>query len=170
MKMEKKDKEAFERNVKKLEYILKHPQVNTVLTAKKKDLAKKAFATMKVDLQNLEEGSEVKGKDKSLVKECLNTILSCTINLPITPILRDLGYEFGLLAFNWNKAFAKRDDIVTTCRDIKAITEGVMSLKQLVDVAKALIAEMKRIKLYAPPAFELNKAYLKTLLVEEKKK
>jgi len=169
MKMEKKDKEAFERNVKKLEYILKHPQVNTVLTSKKKDLAKKAFATMKVDLQNKEEGTEVNGKDKSIVKECLNTILSCTINLPITPILRDLGYEFGLLAFNWNKAFAKRDDIVAVCRDIKAITEGVMSFKQLVDVAKALIAEMKKIKLYAPPAFELNKAYLKTL-VEEKKK
>jgi len=169
MKMEEKDKKAFDRNVKKLEYVIGHPQVNTVLTPKKKDLLKKAFATMKVDLQNLEEGSEVKGKDKSIVKECLNTILSCTINLPITPILRDLGFEFGLLAFNWNKAFAKRDDIVFACRDIKAITEGIMSFKQLVDVAKALIAEMKRIKLYAPPAFELNKAYLKTL-VEEKKK
>lgn len=170
MKMEKKDKEAFERNVKKLEYILGHPQVNTVLTSKKKDLLKKAFATMKVDLQSLEEGAEVKGKDKSTVKECLNAILSCTINLSITPILRDLGYEFGLLAFNWNKAFAKRDDIITACRDIKAITEGVISFKHLVEISKALLAEMKRIKLFAPPAFELNKAYLKTLVEENKKK
>lgn len=170
MKMEKKDKKAFERNTKKLEYILGHPQVNTILTSKKKDLLKKAFAIMKVDLQSKEEGTEVKGKEKSIVKECLNMILSCTINLPITPILRDLGYEFGLLAFNWNKAFAKRDDIGIVCRDIKAITEGVMSLKHLVDISKVLLQELKKIKLSAPPAFELNKAYLKTLLEENKEK
>ena len=170
MKMEEKDKKAFERNVKKIEYILGYPQVNTVLSPKKKDLLKQAFAIMKVDLENKEEGAEVKGKDKSIVKECLNTILSCTINLPITPILRDLGFEFGLLAFNWNKAFAKRDDIVLTCRDIKAITEGIMSFKHLVDTSKALLQELKRIKLYAPPAFELNKAYLKATLEENKKK
>ncbi len=170
MKMEEKDKKEFERNVKKLEYILNHPQVNTVLTPKKKDLCKKAFAIMKVDLQNKEEGAEAKGNEKSIVKECLNAILSCAINLPITPILRDLGYEFGRLAWNWNKAFANRDDIIAVCRDTKSIIEGVLSLKQIVDVAKALMNQLKEFKKFAPPAFELSKAYLRTFLPKEEKK
>lgn len=170
MKMKEKDKKAYERNVKKLEYILKHPQVNTVLTAKKKDLLNKAFAIMKVDMESKQEGAEARGEEKSVVKECLNIILSCAINLPITPILRDLGCEFGLLAFNWNKAFAKRDDITATCRDVKSIIEGILSLKQVVEVSKVLLKELKEMKRFAPPVFQLSRAYLKSLLPKEEKK
>ena len=169
MQMTKIDKEQFERNVKKLEYILNHPQVNTVLTLKRKDLFKKAFAIMKVDLEQKEEDATIRGEEKSIVKECLNIALSCAINLPITPILRDLGKEFGLLAFNWNK-IAKRDDILITSRDVKAVIEGVLSLKQVIEVSKVLMKKLEELKTFAPPVVELSKAYLKTLLEKEEKK
>lgn len=167
--MEDKDKQAFERNTKKLDYILGHQEVNRILSPKRKEIVRKAVDLMRETI-NLEEEKEAKGKDKSRVKEALNIVLSTAINQPITPILKDLAYELGLLSFNWNKTYGRREDIKQACLDIKALTEGLLSLNQIVSISKYLLQEVKNIKQYSPPVFDLSKAYLKSLLDKEEVK
>lgn len=164
--MDKKDKKAYKRNKEKLKYILNHRELNTVLSQRNQSVVKKAFEILQKQMDRLSLGRKVieaTGGEKSQVKEALNLLQSIIINAPLKPILKDLAIEFGLLAFNWNKVFGKRPDIAQTAVDAKSIVEGSMSLMQATKMIKTLMARVESINHFSPPAFELSKAYLKTL-------
>lgn len=161
--MKKEDKKAFERNVKKLEYILGHRDLNAILSRDRQKVVKCAFELMKRQLDSEKFDKEASGKEKSTVKEALNTLLPVVINQPMRPILRDLGLEFGLLAFNWNKAFGKRPDIADVAVTIKNVVERTLSLMEAIDIIKGLTNRVQDMERFSPPAFELSKHYLKSL-------
>jgi len=164
--MDKKDKEGYQRNKKKLKYILNHQELNAVLSKQSQSVVKRAFEVLQGQMNKLSAGRktiEATGQEKSQVKEALNLLLSTVINAPLRPILKDLAIEFGLLAFNWNKAFGKRPDIAQTAVDAKTIVEGSMSLIQATKIIKTLMARVENINHFSPPALELSKAYIKTL-------
>lgn len=165
--MKKEDKKAFERNVKKLEYILGHRDLDAILSRDRQKVVKCAFELMKRQLGSLTVKDpvpfQVNGKQKSTVKEALNTLLPVVINQPMRPILKDLGLEFGLLAFNWNKAFGKRPDIADVAVTIKNVVEKTLSLMEAIDIIKGLTNRVRDMERFSPPAFELSKHYLKSL-------
>lgn len=161
--MKKEDKKAFERNTKKLKYILGHPELKMFLTRRQQKLVKCAFQLMQKQLSLDALDTEASGKDKSMVKEALNNLLRIVINRPMKPILRDLGLEFGLLAFNWNKALGKREDIASVVLTIKNTVEGTLSLTQAINIIKEFTEKLKNMQRFSPPAFELSRAYLKSL-------
>jgi len=163
---EEKNKKAYERNKKKLEYILGHKDLNMILGRKQQEIVKKGFAVMRKGMDDKAAEKQLvpaTGKEKSQVKEALNLVLNRVINAPIIPILRDLALEFRLLAFNWNKSFGKRPDIVQVAQNITAITQGNLSLVQSINIIKSLTERLRNVQRFTPPAFELSKAYLETL-------
>jgi len=167
--MKKEDKKAFERNVEKLEYILGHRDLNAILSRDRQKVVKCAFELMKRQLDSEKFDKEASGKEKSTVKEALNTLLPVVINQPMRPILRDLGLEFGLLAFNWNEAFGKRPDITGIVVTIKNVVERTLSLMEAIDIIKGLTNRVRDMERFSPPAFELSKHYLKSLEKQEVK-
>jgi len=161
--MKEEDKKAFERNTKKLEYILGHQDLNTILSKDGQNVIKCAFELMKKQLTSEKFDKEATGKEKSTVKEALNMLLSITINQPMKPILKDLGIEFGLLAFNWNKVYGKRPDITSTVISIDNVVRGTLSLTESINIIKRLAQKLKEMEKFSPPAFELSRHYLKSL-------
>jgi len=174
---EKKNKKAYERNKKKLEYILGHKDLNTILGRKQQEVVKKGFAVMRKGMDDKAAEKQLvlaTGKEKSQVKEALNLMLNIVINDPITPILGDLAFEFGLLAFNWNKTFGKRPDIEQVAKNIRAVASGSLSLVQSINIIKSLTERLKSRERFTLPAFELSRHYLlafqkKEVKVEDKK-
>jgi len=161
-KMKEEDKKAFNQNVKALKYILTHKELDTILSPGQQKVVKEAFKIQHKQLASNVFDKEATGKEKSTVKEALNIILSVVMNQGMNPILSDLGKEFGLLAFNWNKAFGKRPDIAETSVFIKNLIEGTLSLIQAIGVIKKLMIQVKEMEQSAPPAFNLARHYLKT--------
>ena len=161
--MKKEDNKAFERNVKKLEYVLGHQEFNTILSKSRQEVIKCAFELMKGQLALEKFDKEATGKEKSTVKEALNMLLSIVINQSMKPILRDLGIEFGLLAFNWNAAFGKRPDIAEVSITIKNVVNKTLSLMEAIDIIKTLTDRVRKMEGFSLPAFELSKHYLKSL-------
>lgn len=169
---EEKNKKAYEENKKKLKYILGHSELNTILGKKQQEVMKKAFSIMEKGMDDSlagKETTEASGKEKSRVKEALNLLQNMVINSSMKPILRDLALELGLLAFNWNQTFGKRPDIEQTAKNIRAITLGNLSLIQSINIIKSLMERFKNIQHFAPPAFQLSRAYLDTLQEKIKK-
>lgn len=161
--MKEEDKKAFERNVKKLEYILGHQELNTILSKGRQKIIKCAFELMKKQLALEKFDKEATGKEKSTVKEALNMLLSIAVNQSMKPILRDLEIQFGLLAFNWNAAFGKRPDIANISITIKNVVNKTLSLIEAIDIIKKLTDKVRNLERFSPPAFELSKHYLKSL-------
>ena len=162
----KEEEKGYQRNKKKLEYILGHKDLKAILSQKRIDMVKRAFQLMKKGMDWLvdnEEPIEVSGQDKSRVKEVLNLLLSLAIGSPMRPILKDLVLEFGLLAHNWNQAYGKRPDIVEVIVNAKNVVYGNLSLIQSIGVMKNLLARLEKLQRFTPPAFELSKAYIKAL-------
>ncbi|GAH82929.1 unnamed protein product, partial [marine sediment metagenome] len=134
-----------------------------VLSKDRQKVVKCAFELMKRQLASNKFDKEATGKEKSTVKEALNTLLPVVINQPMRPILKDLGLEFGLLAFNWNKVFGKRPDIAAVVVTIKNVVEKTLSLMEAIDIIKSLTNRVRDMERFSPPAFELSKHYLKSL-------
>jgi len=155
-------KKAYRRNKDALNYIINHREMTMV----NRDTLKRAFEIMTLDMGLIAVDTPVTDTSperKSAVKEALNHIMNAVINQPLVPILKDLALEFGLLAFNWNKVVGKRPDITQIIVNTRHIVEGVMSLTEATQVLKLMISKCKALSKFAPPAFELSKAYLKTL-------
>lgn len=169
--VDKANREAYKKNKKKLRYILGHSELNLVLGRRQQEIMKKAFDVMWKGMDDSvakKQTVQASGKEKSQVKEALNLLLNVVINASMKPILRDLALEFGRLAFNWNKTFGKRPDISQTAKNITAITLGNLSLTQAIGIIKALTDRLKSIQHFAPPAFDLSRHYLETLLKKSK--
>lgn len=166
-----KNKEAYKKNKKKLKYILGHSDLNTILSPKQQEIVKKAFALMQSQMDVLVAEKAVvqaKGKEKSLVKEALNLLLNTVINASISPILKDLALEFGLLAHNWNKKFGKRPDIDQVVNNIGGVISGNLSLIQSISIIKELTRRFKDLQRFIPPGFELSRAYLESLKTQKR--
>jgi len=142
--MKVEDKKAFERTTKKLEYILEHQDLNTILSRDRQKVVRCAFEIMREQLVSEKFDKEATGKEKSTVKEALNGLLSALVfNESMKPMLKDLGLEFGLLAFNWNKVFGKRPDIAGVVITIRDVVDKTLTLREIVNIIKSLTKRVR---------------------------
>jgi len=164
--MKKDNIKAYQRNVKEIKHILSFKkELRKVFNDENIQKIEAVFNLIVEDMDELIQDKEIKatGKEKSRVKETVNLFLYVAVNQPIVPIFRDLSRELGLLIFNWNKVVGKRPDIEIEVLATRRIVDNQMTMLDAIMVLKSLTQRLKRLEQYSPPAFQLSKAYLKSL-------
>jgi len=160
-----KDIEAYKRTVDHIEKILSFKRDLQREFGERRRIIEKVFGLITEQLNKQIKGEETKvtGEEKSKVKEVVNVFLQKAIHDPIPPIVRDLTKEFGLLIFNWNNSIGKRPDIAQNILLATRVVDAHMALVDAIFVAKTLCSQMRKLTQWTPPAFDLSKAYLKSL-------
>ncbi|MHA1286995.1 MAG: hypothetical protein ACTSPB_06265 [Candidatus Thorarchaeota archaeon] len=159
------NEEAYKRTVDRIEKILSYKRDLQREFGPRQQLIEKVFRLITNQLDKQIKGEEVEatGREKSVVKEVTSIFLRKAIHDPITPFFRDLTKEFGLLIFNWNNSLGKKPDIAQNVLLATRIVDAHMALVDAIFVAKALCDKMRKLMQWTPPAFDLSKAYLKSL-------
>lgn len=129
----------------------------------------KSFNVMKNDIQSMIDNKEIKIIDIALPKKCLyifgNTILDQSLN--------DVTSEFILnmlqLISNWNNNLSKDYDIELLCKLMFFLLEINNSLSKAITTLRTACQRNKMLKEWMPPAFEITKDYLNTLLEKAEK-
>jgi hypothetical protein len=106
---------------------------------------------------------EPSAEEESLIRKVLGLFINIAIERPITPIFRDFSSNYLLLTFNWNRSLKKRMDIEKDIKLVDMMVKGQTTMLDTIRVLQKLLAKLKVIEQYEPPAFNLNKAYLSTL-------
>ncbi|MHA1286147.1 MAG: hypothetical protein ACTSPB_01965 [Candidatus Thorarchaeota archaeon] len=160
-----KDEEAYKRTLDRIKKILSYKRDLQREFGSRQRVIEKVFGLIKEQLDKKIKGEEIKvtGEEKSKVKEVANMFLQKAIHDPIPPIVRDLTKEFGLLIFNWNNSIGKRPDITQNILLATRIVDAHMALVDAIFVAKTLCSQMRKLMQWTPPAFDLSRAYLKSL-------
>jgi len=157
---------AYQRNVKEIKRILSFKkELRKVFNERNIEKVNNVFNLVTEDMDFLIRGEKATatGPEKSQVKSVVNLFLNVAINQPIVPIFRDLARELGLLIFNWNKVVGKRPDIEVDVLATRRIIDNQLTMLDAITILKVLIRRLKNMERYSPPAFQLSKAYLKSL-------
>ena len=121
-----------------------------------------AVQLMSNDLICLGNNLQVKVRDLNFLNDTFNIIQTYALREILTNKRRRLFNEFLLLTWNWNQNVAKSKALELKIKDCRTLLETYGSLSGLIRQLKRILNELQKAT-YLPPAFELSKAYLKTL-------
>jgi len=101
--------------------------------------------------------------DKKLIGDVLNLFLSYVTYNPIAPIIRDLGIELSGLINMYNEKYIKNKLLDRDAYLLGAILTQHITIQENIMLIKRLMIRMRNMSRFTSPAFEMSKAYLKSL-------
>lgn len=99
---------------------------------------------------------------KRVISEIKTIVTSKAINQDIIMFLKDVL----MFIWNWNNNIAKDISIAQDAQLLDKILDGRKTLEELIDEAKSLAIEMRKIKNMHPSYIDMSKHYLESLFKE----
>lgn len=164
-----KTKEAlqeFQQNTSRISNMLKYKKdLRENFGDKGSQMLIDAFNIMNNDMCAIDQGAEWEPDEAKarVVRDGLNFLLRIVTDAPHTPIVKDMGIELGVLAYNWNMVTIKNGQITTLSQACERFARLHLTVMDLMDKAIKLMKKYDDLLKHSPPAFELSRHYLQTL-------
>lgn len=162
---------GFEDTVKRIEDMLKSNLADKTFGRDEKKGFMDALSLMKFDIQSLTKEEKVSDDPKRLsaIHNAVNILFNHAVYQPHTDFFRAFCFEFLKITFNWNKGICNKS-IQRLIDATDRMMRAQLTLAESHSVLRKLTDRLKKYSGYEPPAFELSKHYLKSLLERDESK
>jgi len=102
-------------------------------------------------------------RERSVIATATNALLRSLVYDPITPFLKDFTMLYLEITKNWNNQIGYQYDIDLWLDTIQRLVECHLTIKDAIEVMKAVTQKCKRLFEYEPPAFTLARHYMSVI-------